>query len=77
MPTRNILTIRERRVLTTLLKAYTETLADPRLDLASQKNICEIVEVLEQVIDSATIPDEEWRTKYLAADAAKWNGEVQ
>ena len=69
MPTRNILTIRERRVLKMLHTAYAETLADPRLDLESQKSICEIVEVLEQVIDSATISDDRWRTRYLVKDA--------
>ena len=77
MPTRNILTPRERRVLTTLLKAYSATLAEAALPLDQQRHVAEVVDVLEQVIDSATIPDDRWRTKYLAADAAKWNREVQ
>ena len=76
MPTRNILTPRERHVLKLLHTAYTVTLADPHLDMASQKGVCELIAVLEQVIDSATLPYEEWSTKYLAADAAKWNGEI-
>lgn len=67
--TRNILTIRERRVLKMLFETFKETLAEPHLDLDEQRNIAEIMQVLEQVIDSATIPDEEWRSKYLAKDA--------
>jgi hypothetical protein len=77
MQTRNILTPRERRVLSHLLETYRKTLEDPRWDDASVKALTEWVEVLEQVIDSATIPDDKWRTKYLATDAAKWNGEIE
>ena len=69
MTTRNILTIRERRVLTLLHKAYSATLAEAQLPLDQQRHVAEVVDVLEQVIDSATIPDEEWRSKYLAKDA--------
>ena len=69
MATRNILTIRERRVLNTLLKAYSTTLAEATLPLDQQRHVAEVVEVLEQVIDSATITDDRWRTKYLVKDA--------
>lgn len=77
MTTRNILTIRERRVLTALLKSHRDTATDPQVHHTYRRLAGEIADVLEQVIDSATIPDEQWRSKYLAADAAKWNGEVQ
>ncbi len=76
MSTRNILTIRERRVLNYLLATFDWQSKQPDLNMASRDNLTEIVAVLEQVIDSATLPYEEWSTKYLAADAAKWNGEI-
>jgi hypothetical protein len=69
MTTRNILTIRERRVLNYLLATFDWQSKQPDLNMASRDNLTEIVEVLEQVIDSATIPDEQWRSKYLAKDA--------
>ena len=81
MPTRNILTLRERRVLSNMLSTYRAVLATYLATTTPEHrnpvdDVGEIIAVLEQVIDSATLPYEEWSTKYLAADAAKWNGEI-
>jgi hypothetical protein len=71
MPTRNILTLRERRVLTNLRNVFRARLDDPSTEVSQdvRDTAAEIVEVLDQVIDSATIPDDKWRTKYLLKDA--------